>query len=84
MNEYLRRFLRKCSNEIILSRVEGNVDLINSNGGVFFSAYRVDECKQAITKILYRDNDYMGNNNKAVIKKYSVDAVLDIMRKIYL
>ena len=71
-----------CGLPVICSRIRGNVDLINLNGGVLFSSDNVDECKQAIERIL--DSDNMGKYNKVAIRKYSVDEVLARMKESYM
>lgn len=70
-----------CGLPVICSRIRGNVDLINSDGGVLLSSDNVDEYKQAIERIL--DSYNIGKYNKVVIKKYSTNEVLVKMKETY-
>ena len=72
-----------CGLPVLCSRIRGNDDLINSYGGFGFSPDNVDECKQAIEKILNSDMVSLGINNQRNIKKYSNEKVIAIMKKIY-
>lgn len=64
-----------------VSRIRGNVDLIDKNGGALFDPHSVDECAQAIMSSLKGEN--YGMYNKEKIKKFSNAEVLNKMKLLY-
>jgi len=68
---------------VICSRIRGNTDLINNEGGLLFSPKSVNECRQAIVEILNRDMISMGEINKSNIKNYSIEKIIQLMKSIY-
>lgn len=66
-----------------VSRIRGNVDLIDENGGSLFSAHDVQDCKRAIMQIMQADRQAMGMHNRQKIRAFSREEVLRKMRKIY-
>lgn len=67
----------------VVSRIRGNVDLIDENGGVLFQPDSVEECKQALEKVLAATDDAMGEYNKEKVKAFSLEEVEKIMTTIY-
>jgi len=72
-----------CGLPVICSEIRGNVDLINSNGGIVFPSDDINKCKKAIEAVLNGSRNKMGKYNKAAIKKYSTNQVLIKMKEIY-
>lgn len=68
---------------VAVSRIRGNVDLIDERGGELFDPHSVGECKRAIRKVLEDDRELMGDYNRRKIQKFSTNVVLEIMDKIY-
>ena len=68
-----------------VSRIRGNVDLIDetNKGGAFFAPDSVQECAQAILRILQADRQRMGTYNREKITQFSREKVLHKLRKIY-
>ena len=66
-----------------VSRIRGNVDLIDEKGGALFNPGSVDECKQALEKLMASDVKAMGEYNKEKVQKFSLDEVENQMREIY-
>lgn len=67
----------------IVSRIRGNVDLIDENGGALFNPYSVDDCKSAVENVLKRDFDSMGKYNQSKIKNFDINIVEKMMKSIY-
>jgi len=71
---------------MIVTNCRGNCDLVkNEFNGYIVGTDDVDMMSRRIEDI-YRDNekrDMFGKNNLKIIKQYSLDSVLDNMRKIY-
>ncbi len=71
----------------VVSRIRGNVDLIDENGGALFDPHNIDDCKHALDKILsLRKNELTvkGKANVAKIKLFANDTVVEQMRVQYL
>ncbi|MCI6637698.1 MAG: glycosyltransferase, partial [Lachnospiraceae bacterium] len=64
-----------CGKPIACSNIRGNSDLINEKGGVLFDPHSVEDCKNAIEKVLCGDKESMGIHNAIAIKKYSLESV---------
>lgn len=69
----------------VASRIRGNVDLLDNNGGILFTADSAEEAKNAImTLVKHQEKRFeMGNYNKNKVKKYSIANVRKIMERIY-
>lgn len=71
---------------VICGRIRGNVDLIDDYGGKFFNPNSIQECKEAIMKIIDSDLISMGKHNAEIAKKYSLklinEQVLDVYRSL--
>ncbi len=65
-----------------VSRIRGNTDLIDEQGGSLFDPGSVDECRNAIMDALSAKKE-KGNYNKKKVEKYKLENVLLKMRKIY-
>ncbi len=73
-----------CGLPVICSRIRGNMDLIDSSvSGILFAHNNVEECRQAIENMLDRDRAIIGDNNKLVVKKYSIESIVELMKSIY-
>lgn len=72
-----------CGLPVVCSKIRGNIDLIDENGGVFFDADGVESFNAAIHKIVSADLNAMGANNIISINKYSLENVLLEMKIIY-
>lgn len=67
----------------VVSEIRGNTDLIDSDGGVLFKAGSVDECREAIQKILILDMAKMGTHNQNKILSFSVNVVRKLLEAQY-
>lgn len=65
------------------SRIRGNVDLIDENGGTFFDPRSVDECAAALKRLLQADRRAMGAYNAKRVQAFSRDTVNTLMAHIY-
>lgn len=72
-----------CGLPVICSRIRGNVDLIDENGGALFDCRSVEECIQAICTMLNSDLKQLGAVNKEQIKNYSIDKVYLKIKELY-
>ena len=68
---------------VICSRIRGNIDLIDNNGGNTFIAQRIDDCQKAIKDVLCRNQEQLGKHNLLKSKDFEVGAVSAKMRRIY-
>lgn len=68
---------------VACSKIRGNVDLIDKQGGVFFEPESVSGCESAIKKILNMDLLSTGNYNAFKIKNFSKEVVHRHMERIY-
>ena len=70
---------------IVCSRIRGNMDLIDENGGILFNPFSINECRQAIMDIFTKDMRKIGDYNILKINDFSYQIVdeklLQIIRK---
>ena len=67
----------------LVSEIRGNMDLIDSRGGVLFNPYSADDCFDALEKLLESDFESLGKYNYKKIQDFSKESVLHIMNSIY-
>lgn len=67
----------------IVSRIRGNVELIDKNGGRLFDPCRMDDFKRELLDILNCDAGRMGQYNYEKVKRYSLDNIIEKMKRIY-
>jgi glycosyltransferase involved in cell wall biosynthesis len=72
-----------CALPVVCSNIRGNVDLIDQNRGVLFDPYSVDQCSSALIAILNCDTNQMGARNKERVKNYSIENIIEKMKKLY-
>lgn len=68
---------------VICSKIRGNIDLIDENGGFLFSPHSVDECKWSIENLLKYDTTKFGLYNQKKINGFALNFILEKMQKIY-
>lgn len=68
---------------VVCSKIRGNIDLIDENGGRLFDPYSIDSCKDGIETLLSQDLTALGKYNREKVKKFSTDAVLKKLKNIY-
>lgn len=66
-----------------VSRIRGNTDLIDENGGALFDPYSVDDCLEAVKKLLASDMELCGEYNRDKIKHYGSSVVEKAISKVY-
>ncbi|MBR5794560.1 MAG: glycosyltransferase family 4 protein [Erysipelotrichaceae bacterium] len=67
----------------LVSKIRGNVDLITNEGGILFDSHIVEECKNAINKIVNNDLKSLSVYNMQAIKKYEINEINKLMKKVY-
>jgi glycosyltransferase involved in cell wall biosynthesis len=67
----------------IVSRIRGNTDLIDENGGALFNPTKVNECKTALSVVLTMDRFAMGRYNQDKVRRFGTESVLPRMQKLY-
>lgn len=72
-----------CGLPVVISRIRGNTDLIQENGGVSFDPYDSEDCCRAIMHMIENDLQQMGEFNRVRVKKYSVNRIVATMKSIY-
>lgn len=73
-----------CGLPCVVSRIRGNVDLIDENGGVLFNPNDIIDCKNSIEKISLKDFSKLGAYNFEKIKQFSLESVDLKLKDIYL
>lgn len=68
---------------VACSRIRGNTELIEANGGILFEPNSVDSCYRAVRDILAGNYRQMGENNKEKVQRFSIDNVVKEMKSIY-
>lgn len=68
---------------VVCSRIRGNTDLIDENGGVLFDPSDVDACAEAIQTLLRSDMRAMGEYNADKIQSFSAEKVNEMMKNLY-
>lgn len=68
---------------VACSNIRGNTDLIDEHGGVLFDPHRMESCKAAMEQIFQSDFVAMGEYNMKKIRSFSIDAVIQTMKKLY-
>lgn len=66
-----------------VSRIRGNVDLIDEEGGTMFDPGSVSECAVAIQNLLNSNTKVMKKNNMNKVQEFSINSVAEKMRVIY-
>lgn len=72
-----------CGKAIACSRIRGNTDLVDQNGGVFFDPHSVEGCRAALEEILHIDRAAMGAYNRNAVAAFSVKTINQQMLEIY-
>ncbi len=66
----------------VVSRIRGNTDLIDENGGALFDPYSIKDCKEALQKVLSSEKSNLSAYNLEKIKKFSLVKVNEKMNDI--
>ncbi len=66
-----------------VSRIRGNTDLIDREGGVHFDPHKIEACVEALETVLNGDRNVMANYNRKKIRYFSRQSVLEMMNAIY-
>ncbi len=72
-----------CGCTCVVSKIRGNVDLIDEFGGLTFNPNDIDACVEAVDKVIKSDNSSFGKYNIEKIKDFEISVVIEMMRKIY-
>lgn len=72
-----------CRLPCVVSRIRGNIDLIDENGGSTFESANKDECVQSIFSVINGSRQAMGIYNGNKIIGFSSSIVKDKIRRIY-
>lgn len=72
-----------CGLPVVGSKIRGNVDLVDENGGVLFNPHSVDECKKAIISLLDKDLNEISKYNSDKSNSYSDKQIDEMMMNIY-
>ena len=68
---------------VVCSRIRGNTDLVDENGGMLFNPGRVDDCREAIEKLLALDLKSLGRYNTVKIERFSYEKINEQLNEIY-
>lgn len=67
---------------VVCSKIRGNTDLTDENGGALFDPYSISDCRAAIERVLNSDRKKSGDYNLKRISSFSLEKVNDKMMKI--
>lgn len=67
----------------VVSKIRGNVDLIDEKGGMLFEPLSIEACKDAIQTIIAQTSKKFGGYNKEKIKQFSREVVNEKIYRIY-
>lgn len=67
----------------IVSKIRGNVDLIDEKGGTLFDPHSVNSCRNAIEQLMTSDRAATIVYNKEKIKKFELGTIIEQMKEIY-
>lgn len=67
----------------VVSRIRGNTDLLDEDGGALFDPHSVEDCKAAIEKVMGADREKMGAHNVKKIRNFDISNILSKMSNIY-
>lgn len=68
---------------VACSRIRGNVDLIDEQGGTFFDPTNAESCAAALKTLLDADMQALGVHNAEKVQAFSKDTVNTLMAQIY-
>lgn len=68
---------------VVCSRIRGNTDLIDENGGMLFNPNSVENCKRAVEILMDKNLKKFGIYNSDKIKEYEVCNVMKVMKGLY-
>ncbi len=68
---------------ILCSRIRGNTDLIDENGGRLFNPYSISECAFALRDLQKDELTVLGKENSKKIEKFSLISVIKYMKRLY-
>lgn len=69
---------------VICSRIRGNIDLVDDNGGFLFEPSNIDSIANCIRKILNSDREKMGKYNSNKIRAFDLRIVEKAMSDVYM
>ena len=72
-----------CGKPCVVSRIRGNTELIDKNGGMLFEPNSVGECEEALKNIISSDYQKEGIYNRNKIKNFGKEVVDSAMKRIY-
>lgn len=72
-----------CGKPAVVSKIRGNIDLIDENGGALFNPHSVEECRAAINKVIESDRLSMGIYNQEKVKEFDINKVINRIDEIY-
>ena len=70
----------------LVSRIRGNVDLVNNAGGELFDPYSVEDCTKAINRMIKLDEKelaQLGNYNSVKVRDFEDTTVIKRITDIY-
>ncbi len=72
-----------CGLPCVASKIRGNVDLLSNSSDFLFDPFSVDDCKNAIEKMLNADLAQVSETNRTDVKYFCKENVLAQMHDVY-
>ncbi len=72
-----------CGLPCVVSKIRGNIDLIDENGGALFEVDNLENLKSVLEKIIVSDRDNYSEYNGKKIRLFSLAFIKQFMRQIY-
>ncbi len=67
----------------VVSKIRGNVDLIDENGGMLFDPFKVECCCDALQTVLKSNMQAKGGYNSQKVRNFSLSVVLEQLKLMY-
>lgn len=67
----------------VCSKIRGNVDLIDENGGALFDPHSVQDCQKALDQVLNRDLCEAGKYNRDKVQDFEIGHVNEMLMELY-
>ena len=72
-----------CGKPCVVSKFRENTSLIDEEGGEFFESYDEKALVKALSNVLSRDMNAMGQHNIEKIKHYDITPIVEELKKVY-
>ena len=72
-----------CGLPVACSRIRGNTDLIDEDGGILFDPHSVEDCRNAIETLVQQDLHKLSEYNLERIHAFRIEQIIEATKKLY-